>query len=72
MKNLNDDIVAFVLGAIVATLLLVIVITTTNWHKQAVAQVKLDSIAVIAERQAYDTGDTTDMWWAVVEIARGE
>lgn len=32
---------------------------------------RLADIATIAERCAYDTGDTTDMWWAVVEIAGG-
>ena len=68
MKNLNESIVAFVLGFILA----MAVMGFATLYRQEVAQVKLDSIAVIAEQKAYDTGDTTDMWWAVVEIARGE
>ena len=63
-------------GASIALAILCLITTIGSYfvelkHDKTDYAERLSYIEEIAKTKAYDTGDTTDMWWAVVEIAGG-
>lgn len=70
-KNI-EKLASGAIGFGVGILLFVTIFVAVTYSRQSVLEERLSNIQTIAQHKAYDQGDTTDMWWAVVEIARGE
>jgi len=66
-----EKVMVSFLMAIGIIFLMVVVGAIVQKDMKAVYDERLTCIEEIAKTKAYDRGDTTDMWWAVVEIAGG-